>query len=295
MVRKLEEKSKFNRYKILSDSIDKKKVKKMQKFIGDASSINFLKKIEIGIIFGVFFGIGLYVIGIGMPESFQSAGSSNFRYISMRVVNMVIFIGKYTNPVMKFALGVLFIGTMVNIIFPRNMPKQLLFGTIYITWVGICVLIAGIPLFFGLTWGMFGITGFITQAVVAIFLLFTKTGTIISRVKAELYQEKPKRYDKYSFLVVFIFVVLTLLNKYVFKIGISTNQTDKFGLIYGWGLLYWALFAILFFRIVYKQLCYSWLLVKYEDQFYKDLNFSDKEWYGKRKAKKMKCEKEKEK
>lgn len=31
MVRKLEEKSKFNRYKILSDSIDKKKVKKMQK------------------------------------------------------------------------------------------------------------------------------------------------------------------------------------------------------------------------------------------------------------------------
>ncbi|WP_206463794.1 hypothetical protein [Ligilactobacillus pobuzihii] len=148
-------------------------------------------------------------------------------------------------------------------------------------------MVSGAPLLFGMTLGAFGRVSFIVQILVAVYLIYSNIAKLIGKIKIEVYNTPRLRVRGGSTVLIVVMVGLILLNQYIFKLGNPLDQKNLFSLLYGWGILYWALFAIFFSTITFKQLYYSWYLVKYDERFYKDLNFTDEEWYGKRKAKKI--------
>ncbi|AUJ29046.1 hypothetical protein [Liquorilactobacillus hordei] len=278
--------------------LTKKKIYRYAFNIGPTSSMSFLKRLGSGTGLIVFFGIISYGIGIGMPEDIVSSGltASDVNYISLDTAKAIGFIVMYTKPIELFVWGIYMLMSFLLIFPKKNFARQLFFGTSTVVLFGTSICILAIPFCFGLTLGGFGPVGFILQFLLACYFIFSAfRGSVVS-LKRDLYGVSGESSAKGLSLkvlrrVLLSMVVVIMLNQYLFKIG-HPLDASVYSLIYGWGVLVWSIAVVSVIKTVFRQTVSTYYFAKYDEQFRESLHFSDEEWYGKRKARRLKKKRE---
>ncbi|MBZ2406451.1 hypothetical protein [Liquorilactobacillus hordei] len=278
--------------------LTKKKIYRYAFNIGPTSSMSFLKRLGSGTGLIVIFGIMSYAIGIGMAEGFASTSltASDVNYISLDTARAIGVTGMYTKPIELFVWGIYMLMSFLLIFPKKNFARQLFFGTL--TMVSFILIMYGalIPMCFGFTYGGFGPVGFILQSLLACYFIFSAFRESVVSLKRELYGVSDASSAKGISLkalrrILLSMVVVILLNQYFLKIG-HPLDSSVYSLIYGWGVLFWAIVVVIFIKVMFRQTISMYYFAKYDEQFRESLHFSDEEWYGKRKARRLKKKRE---
>ena len=274
--------------------LTKKKIYRYAFNIGPTSSMSFLKRLGSGTGLIVIFGIMSYAIGIGMAEGFTSTSltASDVNYISLDTARAIGFIGISIKSIELFVWGIYMLMSFLLIFPKKNFARQLFFGTLTAVLFGTLLCSSALPFCFGLTLGGFGPVGFILQFLLACYFIFSAfRGSVVS-LKGELYGVSGESSAKGISLkvlrrILLSMVVVILLNQYFFKIG-HPLDASLYSLIYGWGVLVWSIAVVIVIKMVFRQTVSTYYFAKYDEQFRESLHFSDEEWYGKRKARRLK-------
>ncbi|MFT8557817.1 hypothetical protein [Liquorilactobacillus hordei] len=268
--------------------------------IGVASSLKLSKRLFGSAVLLVFFGIMSYAIGIGMAEGFTSTSltASEVNYISLDTAKAIGVTGISIKPIELFVWGIYMLMSFLLIFPKKNFARQLFFGTSTVVLFGTNICISAIPFCFGLTLGGFGPVGFILQFLLACYFIFSAFRGSVASLKRDLYGVSGESSAKGISLkmlccILLSMVVVILLNQYLFKIG-HPLDASVYSLIYGWGVLVWSIAVVIFIKMVFRQIFSTYYFAKYDEQFRESLHFSDEEWYGKRKARRLKKKRERQ-
>ncbi|GEN48311.1 hypothetical protein LPO01_11030 [Ligilactobacillus pobuzihii] len=131
--------------------------------------------------------------------------------------------------------------------------------------------------------------GFFLQLALVIYLIFMSLRNKITDIKAQIFPEKETSERKsYTLFLTLGVVVVTYMNHFLFKIGYANLSPKLIELLTGWGLLLWGLITIGFINMIFKQVVLTYYFAKYAERFRVDLGFSNIQWYGEKKAQKIK-------
>ncbi|KRK08955.1 hypothetical protein FD11_GL001621 [Ligilactobacillus pobuzihii E100301 = KCTC 13174] len=151
------------------------------------------------------------------------------------------------------------------------------------------VCIMALTMLWGATLGGFGTVGFFLQLALVIYLIFMSLRNKITDIKAQIFPEKETSERKsYTLFLTLGVVVVTYMNHFLFKIGYANLSPKLIELLTGWGLLLWGLITIGFINMIFKQVVLTYYFAKYAERFRVDLGFSNIQWYGEKKAQKIK-------
>lgn len=280
-------------YETFKKIIDKTVVNKCKKMFGVASSLKFKDRF-VGCLIMLFIFIPmLYADNMIMQEAGQSS-AGDIHIVSLSTAKALSAVSKYTTSIFTTTLVILFALGFLNLFPKKNLTHQMLFGTIFVAWFGVSVIVALLTMLFGATLGAFGKVGVCLQTLLVIYLLFVSIKKRISELKYFTFGSEPfKGWKTITTISVALVIVITLFNHFTLRLGYSSFDTTFTELLTGWGMLVWGLVLIGFIKIIYKQIFISFYLVKYDDKFHSDLDFTDEEWYGKRKAKRIQKKREK--
>ncbi|MBN7274924.1 hypothetical protein GNF18_07215 [Ligilactobacillus pobuzihii] len=280
--------SKYENYRKI---LDKKTIKETASVVGVASSLKVWDRI-IGSLLIIFFGAPiLYLAGVSLAGNFASF-SEDVNVISFSTAQAVYMVARNISPFNKFLIALLIVVTITNVFPKGNLPRQTFFGLFNMDFLLICFCVSIVPLLFGLTLGAYGWLGLIFQSLFAVYMIGINLVKITSMIK---YGDKFKGFNAHILATVIITLLAIMSNHFVFRIGYSNFVPNKIELITGLGVLIWSVICVIFISMMTKYTVYASYFLKYANQFYRDLDFTDKEWYGKRKAKKIQRTKEKEK
>ncbi|WEV56393.1 hypothetical protein [Ligilactobacillus acidipiscis] len=144
-------------------------------------------------------------------------------------------------------------------------------------------------MFWGATLGGFGTVGFFLQLALVIYLILMSLRNKITDIKGQIFPEKETIERKsYTLVLTLAVVVVTYINHFLFKVGYANLSPTLNELLTGWGLLIWGLIVIGCINLMFKQLILTYYFVKYAERFRADLGFSNTQWYGEKKAQKIK-------
>lgn len=264
------------------------------KKIGDLSSMSFWKRFNAIVLPGSFFGVMLYGLGIGMPKGFLDASSDEIFVISHSAARLIGEIGVFIKPCFLFVYYLFFLLGVVNLFPNKNYAKRFLYGACYIFIFFLCTLMVWIPLVLGLTIDGTGFIGMIMQLAMGATFFMNSLQKQSHECKNVIYKNdngdfNEKKSKNNWFKYGGILILLSMLNRYFFHIGsnISSNP-GIFGVIYGWSLIVFLGFLSLVISFGYRSLLETYYFIKYSDEYYQLFKPTDEEWYGKRKARKMK-------
>ncbi|AUJ29047.1 hypothetical protein [Liquorilactobacillus hordei] len=276
--------------------LTKKKIYRYAFNIGVASSLKLSKRLGGSAVLILFFGIMSYVLGISVANARFLDDLSDIHFISVDAFKAYIRIAIYIKVLVQAVWGIYMLMSFLLIFPKKNFARQLFFGTLTMVSFILIMYVILIPMCFGFTYGGFGPVGFTLQSLLACYFIFSAFRGSVLSLKSALYGVSGESSAKGISLkvlrrILLSMVVVILLNQYFLKIG-HPLDSSVYSLIYGWGVLFWAIVVVIFIKVMFRQTISMYYFAKYDEQFRESLHFSDEEWYGKRKARRLKKKRE---
>jgi len=261
-------------------------------------SFKFLHKI--GIFFVVLaFTILIYGVSVEFPAGVAKVvlNKETSQYISEDIVRgMGGFV--VLKPIIVFILALMLLLAIFNLLPKKNYMVQRMFGMINLLLFNFVALFGLMPSALGVSLGATGRLGFTILCIWGVGLWITAWQCRSNKIKQELYGDMEKIQDSYIkriwdksrklWLVSFVLLPFgfVILNIFWLRIGLSTEPTFLNCVWMFTAPLYFGVFTILI-SIILKIFINGFYFAKYAEQYRVLWAVSDEQWYGKRKAKKL--------
>lgn len=231
--------------------------------------------------------------GVFLPEYLMKNPTSETRYMTNGIFYGISYF-RFLKPIIIFLIITFFSIAVINIFPKRNYMVQRIFGVVLLLNLLLLFIFSMMPMLLGITLGAAGWLGFILINVYGLTFMFIKLNKRKQNLKKELYMvdeyhEITQVTAVWEIMKKFFWVplILILVNIAIFRIG----MISKFSI---WSFV-WLFLGIVYYLMItgflygtMKMFVSSYYFAKYSRSYKEIWKVTDEQWYGKRRAKRIK-------